>query len=504
MSVLPSSCNTLVFKIAEVHDISRAPKLKRLLKTRHLSMVAIGGAIGTGLFVASGATVAQAGPGSAIIVYALVGIMVYFLMTSLGELTTYTPLSGSFASFGSRYVDEGFGFAIGWNYWYNWAITVAVDLAAAQLVMKYWLPNTPGVLWSVLFLVIIFLLNYISVRGFGEGEFVFSSIKIIVVTLFLITGLSMVVGVLLDSNPSTGWQNLTTAEAPFVGGIPAMLSIAMVAAFSFQGTELIGVAAGESDNPSKSIPQAIRKIFWRILLFYILAIFIISILIPYTDPNLLRNEATDIAISPFTLVLKRAGLASAAAVMNAVVLTSVLSAGNSGMYAATRTLYALATEGKAPRIFAKLSANGIPQNALYATTIVALLCSLTMLFPEKTVYVWLLNLSAMTGIIMWLGIAICHYRFRKGFLLQGHALNTLPYRAKWFPFGSIFALLCCFLIILGQSLQSILSGQINWLSFLGAYVSIPLFLITWLVYRVVRKVHIVSYQAMDFTRPTNR
>jgi len=482
----------------------QAPQIRRILKTRHLSMVAIGGAIGTGLFVASGATISQAGPGGAIAIYAIVGIMIYFLMTSLGELTTYTPVSGSFSSFGSRYVDEGFGFAVGWNYWYNWAITVAFDLSAAQLVMKYWLPNAPGILWSLLFLTVIFLLNYISVRGFGEGEFVFSSIKITFVTLFLIAGLCMIAGILLNDQQDTLWQNFTLSEAPFVGGIPAMLSIAMIAAFSFQGTELIGVVAGESENPSKSVPQAIRKIFWRILLFYILAIFIISVLIPYTDPNLLRNNTTDIAVSPFTLVLKRAGLASAAAVMNAVVLVSVLSAGNAGMYAATRTLYALAKEGKAPRMFAKLSANGIPQNALYATVIVAMLCSLTALFPEKTVYIWLLNLSGMTGVILWLSIAICHYRFRKGFLIQGHTLKELPYCAKWFPGGPIFALICCFLIILGQGLQNILSGHINWLSLIGAYISIPLFLTIWLVHRILYKTQTVSYQEMNFTRPSGR
>lgn len=467
-------------------------------------MVAIGGAIGTGLFVASGATISQAGPGGAMAIYAVVGIMVYFLMTSLGELTTYVPLSGSFSNFGSRYVDEGFGFAIGWNYWYNWAITVAVDLLAAQLVMKYWLPNTPGILWSLLFLAVIFLLNYISIRGFGEGEFVFSSIKITFVILFLVAGLCMIVNILLSDHPHTIWQNLTLNEAPFVGSIASVLNIAMIAAFSFQGTELIGIAAGESENPSKSIPQAIRNIFWRILLFYILAIFIISVLIPYTDPNLLRSNTTDIAVSPFTLVLKRAGLASAAAVMNAVVLVSVLSAGNSGMYAATRTLYSLATAGKAPSMFAKLSSNGIPQNALYATAIVAMLCSLTALFPEKAAYTWLFNLSGMTGIILWLSIAICHYRFRKGFLRQGHTLKELPYCAKWFPGGPVFALICCFLIIIGQGLQDILSGDINLLPLIGAYIGIPLFLSIWLIYKILHKTRIVSYQEMDFSRSPDR
>jgi lysine-specific permease len=193
----------------------------------------------------------------------------------------------------------------------------------------------------------------------------------------------------------------------------------MIAGFSFQGTELIGVAAGESDEPAKNIPRAVRQVFWRILLFYVLAILIIGILIPYTDPSLLKTDVETVGVSPFTLVFRHAGLAFAAGVMNAVILTAVLSAGNSGMYASTRMLYNLATEGRAPRIFAQLTRNGVPLVALLATTAVGGLCFLTSLFESKSVYLWLLNLSGMTGFIAWLGIAVSHYRFRRGFVAQG-------------------------------------------------------------------------------------
>lgn len=177
-----------------------------------------------------------------------------------------------------------------------------------------------------------------------------------------------------------------------------------------------------------------RQVFWRILLFYIFAILIISLIIPYTDPSLLRNDVKDISVSPFTLVFQHAGLLSAAAVMNAVILTAVLSAGNSGMYASTRMLFTLASEGKAPRIFAKLSKGGVPRNALYATCVVAGLCFLTSMFGNQSVYLWLLNTSGMTGFIAWLGIAISHYRFRRGYMLQGRDLNgcrTVPGSSRW-------------------------------------------------------------------------
>ncbi|HGJ5881948.1 amino acid permease [Arsenophonus sp.] len=472
-------------------------KLRRELKARHLTMIAIGGSIGTGLFVASGATVAQAGPGGALFSYIIIGLMVYFLMTSLGELAAYLPVSGSFSTYGSRYVDEGFGFAIGWNYWYNWAVTIAVDLVAAQLVMGYWFPEIDGWIWSAIFLFIIFMLNYISVKGFGEAEYWFSLIKVITVIIFIVVGILMIIGIFRGAeNP--GWYNWQIGEAPFVGGFSAMIGVAMIVGFSFQGTELIGIAAGESKDPGKNIPKAVRQVFWRILLFYVFAILVISLIIPYTEPRLLRNEVADISVSPFTLVFENAGLLSAAAVMNAVILTAVLSAGNSGMYASTRMLFTLAKEGKAPKIFSRLSPGGVPRYALIATTVVAALCFLSSMFGNQVVYLWLLNTSGMTGFIAWLGIAISHYRFRKGYMLQGYDLNKLPYRSGFFPIGPIFAFVLCLVITLGQNYQAFLADKIDWYGVIATYIGIPLFLVIWFGYKLVKKTHFVHYRQMDF------
>ncbi|PBI79902.1 lysine-specific permease [Campylobacter jejuni] len=474
-----------------------APTLRRELKARHLTMIAIGGSIGTGLFVASGATVSQAGPGGALLSYALIGIMVYFLMTSLGELAAFMPVSGSFSTYGSRYVEEGFGFALGWNYWYNWAVTIAVDLVASQLVMNYWFPDTPGWIWSALFLGLIFLLNYISVRGFGEAEYWFSLIKVVTVIIFIAVGVLMITGIMRGAE-TAGWHNWTLGDAPFAGGFASMIGVAMIVGFSFQGTELIGVAAGESENPGKNIPRAVRQVFWRILLFYILAILVISLIIPYTDPSLLRNEVGDISVSPFTLVFRNAGLLSAAAVMNAVILTAVLSAGNSGMYASTRMLFTLASEGKAPRMFAKLSKGGVPRNALYATTIVAALCFLSSMFGNQTVYLWLLNTSGMTGFIAWLGIAVSHYRFRRGYVSQGRDLKKLPYLSGFFPFGPVFAFVLCLIITLGQNYQAFLKDTIDWGGVAATYIGLPLFLIIWFGYKLSKGTKVVKYSEMEF------
>ena len=197
-----------------------------------------------------------------------------------------------------------------------------------------------------------------------------------------------------------------------------IFSIAMIAGFSFQGTEIVGIAAGESENPEKNVPRAIKTVFWRILLFYIGAIAIIGFILPYTDPNLLQGGAVDnVAMSPFTLVLQRTGFAAAASVMNAVILTSVLSCGNSALYTSTRMIYALAEEGKAPKFLAKVNKHGVPINALIFTAVITLLAFGSYLVGENSIYLWLINASGLCGFITWLGIAISHWRFRRAWMM---------------------------------------------------------------------------------------
>ncbi|WP_440112706.1 amino acid permease [Paenibacillus sp. QZ-Y1] len=473
------------------------PTLKKGLRARHMTMIALGGSIGTGLFLASGTAISTAGPGGALIAYAAVGIMVYFLMTSLGELATFMPDSGSFNTYAARFVDPALGFAMGWNFWYNWAVTIAAELAAATVLIKYWFPDSSSMLWSLLFLVLIFSLNVLSVKGYGESEYWFAIIKVATVIIFLAVGVLMIFGIM--GGEAVGFSNFTMGDAPFHGGFFAVLGVFMAAGFSFQGTELIGVAAGESENPRENVPRAIRQVFWRILIFYILAITVISLIIPYTHPNLLKGDLNNIGVSPFTLVFEKAGLAIAASVMNAVILTSVLSAGNSGMYASSRVLYALARDGKAPRFLGKLNKKGIPMNALLLTTAVGMLAFLASLFGDGIVYTWLLNASGMCGFITWLGIAISHYRFRRAYVAQGRDLNDLPYRARWFPFGPIFAFVLCVIVIIGQNYQAFTGDQIDWSGALVAYLSVPLFLVLWLGYKWIKKTKVVPLQECDFT-----
>ncbi|EBF5204129.1 amino acid permease [Listeria monocytogenes] len=476
-------------------------EIRRDLKTRHLSMIAIGGSIGTGLFLASGNAIHTAGPGGALVAYIAIGIMVYFLMTSLGEMATYMPVSGSFSTYASRFVDPAFGFALGWNYWFNWAITLAVDISTAAIIVQFWLPNTPAWLWSAIFLILIFGLNALSVKAYGESEYWFSIIKVATVIIFLIVGVLTIVGIL--GGEVIGFSNFTAGDAPFKGGFFAILGTFLIAGFSFQGTEMVGIAAGESATPETSVPKAIKQVFWRILLFYIFAIFIIGMIIPYTNPNLLSAEATDVAISPFTLVFEKAGLAFAASVMNAVILTSVLSAGNSGLYASTRMLWAMARDKKAPKFLGKVNRRGIPMAALIVTTIVGAMTFITTLTENGTViYTWLLSASGLTGFIAWVGIAISHYRFRKAFIKQGHDLSELKYKAKFFPVGPILALILCILVIVGQDYAAFLKPEFTnpaWWQKIGiSYIGLPIFLVFWLSFKFTNKTKVIPLEDCKF------
>ena len=472
-------------------------KLHRTLKARHMNMIALGGAIGTGLFVAGGEVVSTAGPGGALVAYGFIGLMVYFLMTSLGEMATYLPISGSFGTYATRYVDPAFGFTLGWNYWFNWAITLAAEIVAGALIMKYWFPDVPAIVWSAIFLVLLFGMNYMSTRVFGESEYIFSSIKVITVFVFLFAGFMLIFGF---GGTAPGFENWTVGEAAFVGGWASIMAIFMVAGFSFQGTELIGVAAGESEDPEKNVPKAIKTIFWRILLFYIGSFIVIGFLIPYTDPNLLNSSVENIAISPFTLVLDRFGFAFAASFINAIILTAVLSAGNSGLYSSTRMLYALAKEGQAPAVFGRLNSRGVPVASLCLTSAFGLFAFLTSLIGEGTAYNWIVNISGMSGFIAWVGIAIAHYRFRRAFKAQNKDLNEIPYRASLFPFGPLLALALCIIIIVGQNYTAFMGETIDWYGVSVAYIGLPVFFAVYLGYKFTNKTKLIPLKDVNLDR----
>ena len=482
-------------------------ELKRGIVQRQLSMIAIGGAIGTGLFLASGENIHNAGPGGALIAYAVIGVVVYFMMTSLGEMSTQLPIPGGFQAFASRFIDPALGVAFGWNYWFSWAITLAAEFVAAAIIIRYWFPDVPGSLWAAIFFVVLLALNLLSAKGYAEAEFWFAGIKVIAVLVFLVIGVLLILGVVGNHG---GFLEYWTREAviygadkkpPFGGGFGAMLGVFLIAVFSFQGTEGVGLAAAEAKDPAKTVPKAIRTVFWRILIFYIGAIFVIGTLVPFDSPDLLQGAEDNVAMAPFTIVFKMAGWDFAAHLVNMVILTSVLSCGNSSLYMASRMLYAMSISRQAPKFIGKVNKRGVPYVAVLCTAAVGALACLINLVGINEIYDVLLNVSAQTGFVIWFGIAIAHYRFRRAWVAQGRSLNDLKYRSKFYPAGPIIAMILTAVVIFGANYFIFLPGEFSIPNLLIYYGFFPIFLLIYFVFKKMRGTKIIPLKECDFEMP---
>ncbi len=479
-------------------------ELRREITARQLSMIAIGGAIGTGLFLASGSAIAQAGPGGALLGYAIMGVAVYCMMQSLGEMATQLPIRGSFEAYAERFVDPSLGFAAGWNYWLSWTITLAAELVAGALIVKFWFPHANTTFWAMGFFAILLGLNWMTVKAYAEAEYWFSGIKVITVIVFLAVGLLLVFGGL--GGDAVGFQNWTLQDsatgrsAPFVGGFIGVLSVFMVAGFSFQGTEGVGLAAAETADPVKNVPKAIRTVFWRILLFYIGAIFIVGTLIGFNNPNLLNGDETHVAFSPFTMVFSHVPHIGyyAASLMNAVILTAVLSCGNSAFYVATRMLHAMACTGKAPKQFTKLNSRGVPVAALLATGLVGACAFFSNYIGDQKIYALLYNASSLSGFLVWIGIAICHLRFRRSWVAQGRSVNDLLFKSNAYPYGTWLSLILFVAVLFGANAGVFRAASFSWFDFISSYLMIPVVLLLYIIHKLVYRTQIVPLKDCKF------
>lgn len=471
--------------------------LNRGLQSRHITMIAIGGAIGTGLFVATGGVIAQAGPGGAILAYLLIGVMLYFLMSSIGEMATFYPVSGSFSSYSTRFVDPSLGFTMGWLYWTIWSLVTSIDIIVASNVIGYWdaFHFFSPLVWSIIFLLIIFLLNVFSVKAFGEAEFWLSLIKVITIIVFIILGILMIFGIL--GGKYYGFENYTVGEAPFVGGLSGFLSVLLIAGFSVGGTEVVAVAAGESDDPRKSMPRAIKQVFWRILLFYVLSIAVISGILAYTDPTLL-NKDSSITQSPFTIVFDKVGIAFAASVINAVILTTLLSAANSGIFTTSRMLFSLSENGQAPKFLGTINRQTkLPLNALLTTFVFITSVTVYANYNSESV-ISLLNIIGALITFVWASSVLAQVRLRRAIKVQNKDINQLlPYKAPFFPFGPILVFATIFFLIFGSSAEAIIHFDLPKLA--QNFLPIIVLFMIYLIHKLVHKTKVVPLEEIDLS-----
>lgn len=417
--------------------------LKRKMETRHIRMISLGGVIGTGLFLSSGYTIHEAGPIGTIIAYLVGAILVFAVMLCLGELSVAMPYTGAFHVYAKKYIGPATGFVVAILYWLTWTIALGSEFTAAGLIMQKWFPHVPVWIWSLAFMVIIFLSNFFSVRIFAESEFWFAAVKVFAIVAFIILGFLAIIGVIPvhGYTHAPGLSNLYR-NGLFPNGFGGVFTTMLTVNFAFSGTELIGITAGEAENPSEAIPSAIRTTLWRLVIFFVGSIVVMSALIPY--------KVAGVTQSPFVYVLQQMNIPFAADIMNFVVLTAIISAANSGLYASTRMLWSLGNEGTIPRIFTKTGRNGVPTLALLASMLGGILALISSKVAASTVYLVLVSISGLAVVIVWMAIAWSELNFRRRFVAEGHSLTELKYRTPLFPLVPYFAFglsaLSCILI----------------------------------------------------------
>lgn len=429
--------------------------LTRALKSRHIFMLSLGGVIGTGLFMGSGVTINQGGPVGAILAYLVAGLLMYLVMVCLGELSVQMPVSGSFQAHATKFIGPATGFMIGWVYWMSWATTVGLEFTAAGMLMERWFPGVPIWYWSALFVAVLFGINALATRAFGEAEYWFAGIKVAAILGFIIVGVLVIFGgISLNSGAPAPMMSNLIGDSLFPNGLSAVFAVMMTVVYAFQGCEIMGVAAGETDQPEKSIPRAVRNVVFRVLIFYVLAIVVLSAIVPWQQAGLME--------SPFVQVFDMVGIPYAADLMNFVILTAILSVGNSGLYASTRILWAMSKTGMAPRSLSPLSSRGVPLRALFITLCFALVSLMTSFVAADTLFMVLMAVSGMSGTVTWIVIALAQYRFRKQFLRDGGQLSALKYRAPLYPLVPLLCITLCSSLFVFMAMDETQRPSLYW------------------------------------------
>ncbi len=415
---------------------------RRKMESRHIVMLSLGGVIGTGLFLSTGYTLEQAGRVGTILSYLVGALAVYLVMLCLGELSVHMPETGAFHSYATKYLGSGTGYTVAWLYWLTWTVALGSEFTAAGLLMQRWFPDVPVWLFSALFVVMILGINVLTVRLFAEVEFWFSAVKVLTILVFIVLGTAAIVGFLplADGSQAPLLAPLTEGGL-FPNGAFAILMTMLAVNFAYSGTELIGIAAGEAVDPKRTVPLAIRTTVFRLVLFFVGTIIVLAILLP--------NDSKGVLESPFVAVFERIGLPFAADIMNFVILTAILSAANSGLYAASRMLWSLSDQRMITPFFSKLNASGVPTRAVLFSMIGGLLALFSSIYAPGSVYIALVSISGLAVVVVWMSISASQFMFRKRYLQEGKDVSDLVYRTPWYPFVPILSFLMCLASLIG-------------------------------------------------------
>ncbi|NTU24628.1 amino acid permease [Bacillus tequilensis] len=413
-------------------------ELHRGLEERHISLMSLGAAIGVGLFLGSASAIQLAGPGI-LAAYAISGLIMFFIMRALGEMAIQKPVAGSFSRYARDYLGPLAGYLTGWNYWFLWVVTCMAEITAVGIYMGYWFPDVPNWIWALSALVIMTGVNFLAVKAYGELEFWFALIKIVAILSMIVVGLLMIIVGIGNGGIATGISNLWNNGGFFPHGMKGVLLSLQMVMFAYLGIEMIGVTAGEVKNPQKSLAKAIDTVFWRILIFYVGALFVIMSIYPWQE---IGSQG-----SPFVLTFEKVGIPSAAGIINFVVLTAALSSCNSGIFSTGRMLFNLAEQGEAPKAYGQLTKGGIPGKAVLASAGVLLVGVLLNYVVPAKVFTWVTSIATFGAIWTWAIILLSQIKYRKS--LQPEEKKHLKYKMPFFPFTSYLSLaFLAFVVIL--------------------------------------------------------
>ncbi|KAF2003886.1 putative arginine permease [Amniculicola lignicola CBS 123094] len=495
-----------------INDSSAA--LQRQLRPRHLQMIAIGGVIGTGLFLGTAGNLQDGGPAGLLLSYLIMSSLLFAVMTALGEMVSQFPMPGGQFALAHRFVAPELGFAMGWLFWYNYVIVLAAEVSAAAVLVSYWTPAsdpnstcTTGVcnnsLWVGLMLVFVYAINFAGTRVYGEMEFWFCSLKVVTIIGLIILGIIISAG----GGPNhqvigfkywneTGgfmqFQNIPGAKGRFLGFFSVLIS----AAFTFIGSEITAIAAAETANPRRAVPSAIKGVWVRLVLFYVCSAFIIGLLVSPSDPSL--DLGSTAAKSPFVIAIKNAGIHVLPSIINAVLLSSAWSAACADLFVSSRTLFGLYTRGHTPAFVGKTRKDGLPW---VAVTIGALLALISFMAGSQgnagTAFGYFANMTAICGMISWSCILWTYTRWYKGLRVQGVDRSTLPYRAPFQPYLSYYGISVAVLVLIFGGFTAFMP-KFNTSSFITTYFPIPFFGVLFIGYKLWTKSEMVPYEQMDF------
>jgi amino acid transporter, AAT family len=405
--------------------MQESQELKRGLKNRHIQMIALGGAIGTGLFYGSAATIGLVGPG-VMLSYALGGFFIFLVMRCMGEMTVHTPVSGAFSTFAYKYWGEMAGFISGWNYWFCYIAVSMAEITAVGIYVNYWFPDIPQWVSGFVMFLIITGINLIGVKAFGEIEFWGAIIKVLAVIVMILFGLAIIFFGFGNGGEAIGFENLYKHGGFLPKGFTGLILSLVVVTFAFGGVELIGITAGEAENPDKTIPKAINQVLYRILIFYVGSMLVLVTLFPWDKVGLTG--------SPFVLIFDQLGIPAAASILNIIVLTATFSAYNSCLYSNARMLFGLAEQGNAPKVLRKIGKTGVPTYCVLLSSGVVGVSVILNAFLPGQVFGIVMSIAILAIIINWVMILITHNKFRKQ--IGPQEVAKLKFKMPFYPISN--------------------------------------------------------------------